>query len=172
MDVIDVAHKTVHNSAHGGSAALATRLGMSVTILNNKVNPNASAHHLRLDEAVAIMELTGDHSIIQAMAHRLGGVYCEVSSAATKDDLIMTALSASACQGDVMTELHDALEDGRISCDQRAALKGKIQTAMAELQALSNHVDEKHAKDNPHIVARWQAEQVRVGQKPKGAPEL
>ncbi len=163
MDVIDTAHKTVHNAAHGGSAALATRLGMSVTILNNKVNPHAKAHHLRLDEALAIMEFTGDHSIIQAMAHRLGGVYCEVSSATKKDDLIMTALSASACQGDVMTELHQALEDGQISCDQRVALKAKIQTALSELQALGQHVDEKHASDNPHIVARWGAEKVKDG---------
>ncbi|MGP9511114.1 phage regulatory CII family protein [Psychrobacter sp. AOP5-GZ1-6] len=158
MDVIDAAHKTVHSTTHGGSAALATRLGMSVTILNNKVNPNATAHHLRLDEAVAIMEFTGDHGIIQSMAQRLGGVYCEVGVAAKKDDLIMTALSASACQGDVMSELHQALEDGQISCDQRVTLKAKIQTALSELQALAQHVDEKHASDNPHIVARWQAE--------------
>lgn len=158
MDVIDAAHKTVHNATHGGSAALATRLGMSVAVLNNKVNPSAPAHHLRLDEAMAIMEFTGDHSIIQAMAQRLGGVYCAVGVAAKKDDLIMTALSASACQGDVMSELHQALEDGKISCDQRVALNAKIQTALSELRALSQHVDEKHATDNPHIVARWQKE--------------
>ena len=131
---------------------------MSVAVLNNKVNPSAPAHHLRLDEAMAIMEFTGDHGIIQAMAQRLGGVYCEVGVAAKKDDLIMTALSASACQGDVMSELHQALEDGQISCDQRVTLNAKIQTALSELQALSQHVDEKHAIDNPHIVARWQAE--------------
>jgi len=158
MNVIDAAHSTVHNDAHGGSAALATRLGMSVAVLNNKVNPSAPAHHLRLDEALKIMEFTGDHSIIQSMAQRLGGVYCEVGVAAKKDDLIMTALSASACQGDVMSELHQALEDGQISCDQRVTLKAKIQTALSELQALAQHVDEKHASDNPHIVARWQAE--------------
>ncbi|MGP4716934.1 phage regulatory CII family protein [Psychrobacter sp. T6-6] len=163
MDAIDAAHKTVHNTQHGGSTAIAARMGMSSNVLNSKVNPNCDTHHLRLDEALAIMEFTGDHSIIQAMAHRLGGVYCEVSSATKKDDLIMTALSASACQGDVMTELHQALEDGQISCDQRVALKAKIQTALSELQALGQHVDEKHASDNPHIVARWGAEKVKDG---------
>lgn len=151
MNVIDAAHKAVHNPTHGGSAALATRMGMSVAVLNNKVNANCDTHHLRLDEALTIMEFTGDHSIIQAMASRLGGVYCEVTGEATKDELIMTALSASACQGDVMTEMHKALEDGRISCNELDSLLPKIQRAMSSLQSLKNHVKRKHAKDNPHL---------------------
>ena len=151
MDVIDAAHKTVHNTQHGGSTAIAARMGMSSNVLNSKVNPNCDTHHLRLDEALTIMEFTGDHSIIQAMASRLGGVYCEVNGEATKDELIMTALSASACQGDVMTEMHKALEDGRISCNELESLMPKIQKAMSSLQSLKNHVKRKHAKDNPHL---------------------
>ena len=146
MDVIDAAHRTVHSSSHGGSAALATRLGMSVTILNNKVNPNAPAHHLRLDEAVTIMEFTNDHSIIKAMAHRLGGVYSQVDSNETQASLLMTALSSSACQGDVMSEMMLALADGRISCNERDALQPRIQAAMAMLQTLSKLVD-KHCDE-------------------------
>lgn len=151
MQVEDAAHKTVHNPKHGGSIALAARMGMGNTVLNNKVNPNCDTHHLRLDEALTIMEFTNDHSIIQAMASRLGGVYCEVTGEATKDELIMTALSASACQGDVMTEMHKALEDGRISCNELDSLLPKIQKAMSSLQSLNNHVKRKHAKDNPHL---------------------
>lgn len=151
MDVIDAAHKTVHNTQHGGSTAIAARMGMSPTVLNNKVNPNTDSHHLRLDEALTIMEFTGDHSIIQAMSNRLGGVYCKVNATPTQDDLFMTALSATACQGDVMTEMHKALEDGRISCDELDSLKIKIQKAMSMLQSLNNHVKRKHAKDNPHL---------------------
>lgn len=154
MQVEDAAYKTVHNRKHGGSTAIAARMGMSSNVLNSKVNPNCDTHHLRLDEAVTIMEFTNDHSIIQAMAHRLGGVYCEVSGEATKDELIMTALSASACQGDVMTEIHKALEDGRISCNELDRLLPKIQTAMSALQSLSNHAKRKHAKDNPHLQGR------------------
>ena len=151
MQVIDAAHKTVHNEKHGGSTAIAARMGMSNTVLNSKVRATCDTHHLRLDEALTIMEFIGDHSIIQAMAHRLGGVFCEVNGEATKDELIMTALSASACQGDVMTEMHKALEDGRISCSELDVLSNKIQTAMSALQSLNNHVKRKHAKDNPHL---------------------
>lgn len=151
MQVEDAAHKTVHNPKHGGSTAIAARMGMSNNVLNSKVNPNCDTHHLRLDEAVTIMEFTGDHSMMHAMAHRLGGVFCEVNGEATKDELIMTALSASACQGDVMTEMHKALEDGRISCNELDVLMPKIQKAMSSLQSLSNHVKRKHAKDNPYL---------------------
>lgn len=147
MNVIDAAHKTVHNPAHGGSTAIAARMGMSSTVLNSKVSPTTSTHHLRLDEAITVMEFTGDHSIIQAMAHQLGGVYSKVDSNETQASLLMTALSSSACQGDVMTEMLLALADGRISCSERDALQLRISTAMAMLQTLSKSVD-KHCDEH------------------------
>lgn len=143
MNVIDAAHKTVHNVKHGGSTAIAARMGMSSTVLNNKVNPNTESHHLRLDEALTIMEYTNDHSIIQAMAQRLGGVFCAVEGEATQASILMTALSTSACQGDVMSEMHKALEDGRIDCREREALQTKIQDTMQMLRTLSIQI-EKH----------------------------
>lgn len=147
MDIIDAAHSTVHNYPHGGSSALALRMGMSShTVLNSKVNKNTETHHLRLDEAMTLMEFTSDYSIIQAMAHRLGGVYSQVEATETQASLLMTALSSSACQGDVMTEMMLALADGRISCNERDALQPRIQAAMAMLQTLSKLVD-KHCDE-------------------------
>ena len=146
MDVIDAAHKTVHSAKHGGSKALAGRMDMSSTVLNSKVNPNCDTHHLRLDEAVTIMEFTNDHAIIKAMAHRLGGVYSQVDSSETQASLLMTALSSSACQGDVMSEMILALRDGRISCNERDNLQPRIQAAMAMLQTLSRSID-KHCDE-------------------------
>ncbi|AEO00992.1 regulatory cII-like protein [Psychrobacter phage Psymv2] len=137
MDVIDAAHKTVHNPNHGGSTAIAARMGMSSTVLNNKVNPATNSHHLRLDEALTIMEYTNDTSIIQAMAQRLGGVFTLVESDTTQASIIMTALSTSACQGDVMSEMHKALEDGRIDCSEHDALQTKIQDTMKMLRTLA-----------------------------------
>ena len=147
MDVIDAAHKTVHNPKHGGSTAIAARMGMSSTVLNNKVNPNTDTHHLRLDEAITIMEYTNDTSIIQAMAQRLGGVFTLVEGDTTQASIIMTALSTSACQGDIMSEMQQALADGRIDCKEHDALQTKIQDAMVALRTLSvqiaNHCEGK-----------------------------
>lgn len=150
MNVIDAAHKTVHNDKHGGSTAIAARMGMSNTVLNNKVSPTCSTHHLRLDEAVTIMEYTGDTSIIQAMAHRLGGVFTRVDDEATQASIIMTALSTSACQGDIMSEMQKALEDGRIDCNERDALQTKIQDAMVALRTLSVQIAD-HCEGNHHV---------------------
>ena len=147
MNVIDAAHKTVHNDKHGGSTAIAARMGMSSTVLNNKVNPNTDTHHLRLDEALTIMEYTNDTSIIQAMAQRLGGVFYKVDGEATQASILMTALSTSACQGDIMTEMQKALEDGRIDCKEHDTLQTTIQDAMVALRTLSvqiaNHCEGK-----------------------------
>ena len=145
MDVIDAAHKTVHNPKHGGSTAIAARMGMSSTVLNNKVNPNTDSHHLRLDEALTIMEYTNDTSIIQAMAQRLGGVFYKVDGEATQASIIMTALSTSACQGDIMSEMQQALEDGRIDCKEHDALQTKIQDAIVALRTLSVQIT-KHCE--------------------------
>ena len=141
MNVIDAAHKTVHNPKQGGSTALAPRLGMSPAVLNSKVNPNVETHHLRLDEALTIMEYTNDYSIIDAMAHHMGGVFCKISGSSTKSDLIMTALSTSACQGDVMTQMHKALADGVLSSKERADLIPTVQSAMSMLQALRLQIE-------------------------------
>lgn len=150
MNVIDAAHKTVHNDKHGGSTAIAARMGMSSTVLNNKVSPTCSTHHLRLDEAVTIMEYTGDTSIIQAMAQRLGGVFTRVDGEATQASIIMTALSTSACQGDIMSEMQQALEDGRIDCREHDALQTKIQDAMVALRTLSTQIT-NHCEGNNHV---------------------
>lgn len=150
MNVIDAAHKTVHNDKHGGSTAIAARMGMSSTVLNNKVNPATNSHHLRLDEALTIMEYTNDTSIIQAMAHRLGGVFTRVDDEATQASIIMTALSTSACQGDIMSEMQKALEDGRIDCNERDALQTKIQDAMVALRTLSVQIT-NHCEGNNHV---------------------
>jgi len=145
MNVIDAAHKTVHNPKHGGSPAIAARMGMTSNVLNSKVNPNTDSHHLRLDEALTIMEYTCDNSIIQAMAQRLGGVFCTVDGTATQASILMTALSTSACQGDVMAEMHKALEDGVIDCTEHDALQTKIQNTMVMLRTLSTQIT-KHCE--------------------------
>ncbi|WP_131669532.1 phage regulatory CII family protein [Psychrobacter pygoscelis] len=142
MNVIDAAHKTVHNPKNGGSPALAARMDMSSTVLNSKVNPNCDTHHLRLDEALTIMEFTNDYKMIHAMAHQLGGVFCKVDAGATEGDLLMTVLSTGARQGEVVAEMHKALEDGRIDCSEYKALTDKIQRSLATLRALQLQLDD------------------------------
>lgn len=146
MDVIDTAHRTVHDPKHGGSPALALRMGMTPTVLNSKVNPQCNTHHLRLDEALTLMDYTGNHNIMHAMASRLGGVYCKVDyvDGINEMDILMTALSTSACQGDVMAQMYEALEDGHISEKQAEGLLITIQNAMSAMKKLSLQIKERN----------------------------
>lgn len=137
MNIIEAAHSTVHQYPHGGSLTLSLRMGMSSTVLNSKVNPNCDTHHLRLDEALTLMEFTKDDAIIQAMAYRLGGVYCKVDAAASESNLLMTALFSSACQGEVMASFSEALADGTIDSKEFIKIQASIQSAMSVLAGLS-----------------------------------
>lgn len=143
MDVIAAAHKTVHNPEHGGSPALAARMDMSSNVLNSKVNPNCDTHHLRLDEALTIMEYTNDDKIIQAMAQRLGGVYCKIESSTSVEDLVMNMLKIGGQGGGLLGTFQQAIEDGHIDCSEYQAIKALLQQQKADLQAMEHALDKQ-----------------------------
>lgn len=71
MPIDQAAHRTVHNYK-GGAAELSVILGKKKNVLSNEVNPNISSHKLSIKDAVTIMQKTGDHQMLQMMAHELG----------------------------------------------------------------------------------------------------
>lgn len=147
MDVIAAAHKTVHKIEHGGSPALAARMGMSSTVLNSKVNPNCDTHHLRLDEALTIMEFTGDHTIIDAMANRLGGVFSKMEkTAASEESMVMSLLRIGGQSGNLLGEFKKAIEDGRIDCSEHKQLKQILQKQKSDLHALELVLDQQRGE--------------------------
>lgn len=64
------------------------------------------------------------------------------NSAVTQASILMTALSTSACQGDIMSEMQKALEDGRIDTKEHDALQTTIQDAMVALRTLSVQISQ------------------------------
>lgn len=148
MNVKDAAYHTVHDYP-GGAAALAVRMGKkSGQVLTNKVNPNNEDHHLRLDEAVAMMSLTGDHRIIEAMAGELGGVFAMLPyGEVTGENLFGLILSATAQNGDICQAFNQAMQDGRIDAREEKAILGMIDTLTSHLYALRQCVL-KHTQSN------------------------
>ena len=71
MSIDDAIYHTVHGYP-GGVAALAARMGVSPNTLTHKVNPNNTTHHLHPRELVAMQHLSGDASVLHAMAAALG----------------------------------------------------------------------------------------------------
>ena len=127
MSVSDALHKTVHG-APGGHAALAVRLGMSATILRNKANPNSVTNKATLDEVDRIIGLTGDASILHALAANHGHVCVGIEGPETACDVAVleTVTKVWMCNGDVGAEVHKALEGGVIDFDEIEAIKGAV----------------------------------------------
>lgn len=71
MDVLDAAYLTAQRFP-GGVPALAQRMGVSANTLQHKLNPNNDRHILGLQEALIIQTITGNASVLHAMASALG----------------------------------------------------------------------------------------------------
>lgn len=127
MSVSDALHKTVHG-APGGHAALAVRLGMSPVILRNKANPNSSSNKATLEDVDRIIGLTGDASILHALAANHGYVCVAIEGAETACEA--AALEAVTkvwmCNGDVGAAVHQALDDGVIEKHEVVAIKKAV----------------------------------------------
>lgn len=121
MNVIDAAHKTVHDYP-GGSPSLAPRIGMSAAVLRNKVNPHNEVNHLTLAEADELMAVTGDHRILHALAAQHGYVLQKADDVTAGASLLQVLLSANAAEGNFDSVLQEALSDGKITPNEMKAI--------------------------------------------------
>lgn len=141
MNIIDSAHATVHEYP-GGSQSLAPRIGMSPVVLNSKVNPNTSTHHLTLVEAHRVMALTGDHRMLHELAQDLGYLLTPLDADVQGDASVMElVLDMNAAQGELARELHDALSDGVLTTREvneiRSDCHGNIRAILVLLRKLT-----------------------------------
>jgi hypothetical protein len=147
MNIADAAHKTVH-AYPGGSESLAPRIGMSAAVLRNKVNPNNSTHHLTLAEASEVMGVTGDDSILHALASQHGYTLSR-TEVPESGSLIGSLLAASGAKGDLAEVIADAMKDHRITPNEAAAIAHHCTTLQAIFAQLSQHASAAAARDVP-----------------------
>lgn len=143
LDVADAAYHTVHDY-EGGSTSLAPRLDLTPDVLNNKVNPRTATHHLYLDQAVRLMEVTGDHRILRAQCHRLGyldPIACINYAGIADEALLEIVARVHAESGDVSRALIKALSDGSVSPGEALDVREQIRQAMSALAELADRVD-------------------------------
>lgn len=121
MNLIDAAHKTVHDYP-GGSQSLGPRIDMSPAVLRNKVNPNNDTHHLSLTEANEIMSVTGDHRILHALSAEHGYVLQRADTQPDVGGLLQCVLVANAAEGEFDRVLQEALSDDLITPNELKAI--------------------------------------------------
>ncbi|KAF1005450.1 MAG: hypothetical protein GAK28_03202 [Luteibacter sp.] len=119
MNVLDAAQATV-KAYPGGAESLAPRLEMTGALLRAKANPAQDRNHFTLQEIDRLMDVTGDHRILHAMAHAHGYVLqrCdelerEREQAQCRVDALVLALMQAT--GGLAGTIAEAREDGVIT---------------------------------------------------------
>ncbi len=149
MNHLDAFHQTVH-AAPGGCESLAPRMGMSATILRNKANPNSTTNKPTLDDADRLMALTGDFAVLHALAQNHGFVCTRVDEQPAGDMAVLEATTDIwAKLGDLGSEVHRALADGRIEQHEVKSVEAATFAtfrSMMQLLARVNGMAEKAVK--------------------------
>jgi len=133
MAPLDAAYHTAHQYK-GGVHALALSMGVSGNVLQNKVNPNNTTHHLTLAEAVAMMDMADNDAILMAIAAHRGYDLVHTIQANTGEP---TSLywQAAVAQAEFLSAASDAMEHGSTSNSLRRARK-EAANAMAHTNNL------------------------------------
>lgn len=147
MNVLDAAFDTVHDYP-GGAGPLAERLTrvnkdgdrvpMSEAVLNSKVNPNTTTHHITLAESDRLMGLTGDHRILYALANNHGYQLLKIGADQAHGTLMQRLLKANSAEGEVDRVLEEALSDGVITHNElKAVLAAEMERQAASMQLMT-----------------------------------
>jgi len=149
MNVLDAAYDTVHEYP-GGAGPLAERLTrlnkdgervpMSEAVLNSKVNPNTTSHHLTLAEADRLMGLTGDYRILHALA-ATHGFMAQPVKAPEAGSIISAMLAAAAAKGDLAETIAQAMADNRITGNESDQVSRDVMRVIAALVQVSQHAE-------------------------------
>lgn len=132
MDQLDIA---VHQTAHDyGLPKLARKMGMNEQVLRNKCNPHADNSPLSLRQAIAMMDITDDYRILDAIEVLFGRFAAPVEQHGV--DVVAAVLRAVAEHGDVARAVEDSLEDGRITPRELAGIREEIREAVTALGVL------------------------------------
>jgi hypothetical protein len=149
MNHLDAFHQTVH-AAPGGCESLAPRMGMSAQVLRNKACPTNTTNKPTLDDADRLMGITGDYSVLHALAQNHGFVCTRIDEQPASDMAVLEATTDIWSKlGDLGTEVHKALADGRIEQHELKSIETATFAAfrpMMQLLARVNGMAEKAGK--------------------------
>ena len=146
MNLRDAFHQTVHG-APGGCVALAARIGMSPTILRNKANPNNNVNVITSDDIENAMSLTGDYSMLYALAETHGFVLTKLEDQPSSDmGVLENVTNIWQRLGDVANEVHKTLEDGRVEPHEVAAVRRSVFKAFRPMLQLIERLDSMSEK--------------------------
>jgi hypothetical protein len=133
MDITRALHRAVHNHP-AGTAALAAQMGMSRHTLTHKCSPTDLTAHCSPEEAAMIMEITGDHGPLQAMADRLG--YICLSRMACDEATDGELVAAVREFGEFLHASSSGMADGQVSDNELGRIEAEASDAISRINQL------------------------------------
>lgn len=150
MNLLDAAYHTVHDYP-GGPDALAQRLGKHATTLRHEVRPPAgSTAKLGLQTARTIMEFSGDHRILHALATEMGQFCIPLPALPEGNEGSADELSRLAREfSDVVGAVATAMADGRVTDNELRMLERQSGELVAAVQRMLRHFSQLNAASKP-----------------------
>lgn len=148
MDVTLALQRAVRGFAHG-TAALAARMRISETSLSHKVSPTYPGAHCSPEEALEIMEATGDHSALHVQAKRLQYVLLPAPAAEASRRGTVALVQAVKEFGELAASAAESLDDGCITANELARLQREAAEAQAAIQELMRVAQAMHRAGVP-----------------------
>lgn len=152
MNILDAAYNIGHDYP-GGAKLLAQRLGINQAVFNSKLNPNTKTHHLTMEEAHRMGQLTGRTDILQAMADDMGYVLVKPPETSSEVEVSISIRRNVAEFGRWMDVIDRSLDDSHITQTERKNLQEsvlKVLSRAQHLQALLSGLADQPRKRNDH----------------------
>lgn len=144
MDVTIALQRAVR-SFPAGTDALAAQLQMSRASLLHKVSPTYPTAHCSPEEALEIMDVTGDHGALHAQAQHLGYVLLPAPRSNDDKGHAMQALAVSVREfGEFVAVAAQSMADGTVTSPELNRLQAEGTQAMAAMQQLMKTAQAMH----------------------------
>jgi len=146
---MDAAYHVVHDYP-GGADSLGPRLHKPSTTLSHEVNGTGTAK-FGLETAVKASVLTRDYRILHAFAVECGHMALPLPETAAADGTSMMECQATffAEVADVVRELGQVVADGRVTRNERDAVRQQAGELIVALQAMVARVEVMHSDSLP-----------------------
>lgn len=136
MNITDALYRAAH-AYPGGLEALAVRMGISASSLAHKVSPSYPGAHCSPQEVAAIMEFTGDHGALQALAGRMRYMLLPMVPEGNIDDQFAQRLARAVHEfGEFIAEISQDLADGRVTDNELKRIERELADLTREAGAL------------------------------------
>lgn len=147
--VLDAAYNVVHDYP-GGADSLGPRMGKAGTTLSHEVHQTGTAK-FGIDTAVKVSVLSRDYRILHAFAAECGHMVLPLPEAAAANGASMAERQAAFFDdvSDVVREMGHVLADGRVTLNERDAVRRRAGSLIATLQVMVSGVDVMHAVSVP-----------------------